>query len=130
MNPEPNNTDDGSGEPMGTAEEAEETSDTGGATTETRFVWCAAPTTEETPTEPGFEWGGAVDDPTAQGDKEGNASTEETADTEASGSRTLDPALVTRARGRGIDEEAVTRLAAFRHNRSSRQRDRDESATE
>lgn len=127
MDHEPHDVDDREGSDGGptSAARTEETADAG-------FVWCTRTTTAETPAEPGFEWGGAVEDPADGGGNDDEPSTGGPASTDTADGLTLDPALVTRARGRGIDDDTVTRLAAFRHNhrRSSRQRRGRESESE
>jgi hypothetical protein len=93
----------------------------------TGFVWCTpAAATEER----GFEWGGAVADdrteskPTASAPRTGETDDDETDEL------TLDRTLVTTARGTGIDDEAVSLLAAFRQHRRRREARRRESGRE
>jgi hypothetical protein len=127
MDPQHRDSDTDDDAPASAAEAAGQAADTG-------FVWCTTttPATEEAAAEPGFEWGVAVDAPEESDDRDedGESDTSGGADgTDTSDRLVLDPALVTTSRGRGIDDEAVTRLAAFRHNsrRSRRERDRERS---
>ena len=94
----------------------------------TGFVWCeAVESGAGSPSDGGFEWGGAVDEPGV--DEQPAERTESTNDdgdgdgddTDGDGDGlSLDPTLVTTARGAGIDDEAVSLLAAFRGHAEKR----------
>ena len=88
----------------------------------TGFVWCEPVGSE--PSESGFEWGGAVDESgeTAGEEPRREADSEDPDGAEGDDGLSLDPTLVTTTRGAGIDDEAVSLLAAFRDHR---RRDRD-----
>jgi hypothetical protein len=100
----------------------------------TGFVWCetdeSASESGASPADGGFEWGGAVTEALETGESQSTEDAEPTEYDSDNDGLSLDPTLVTTARGAGIDDEAVSLLAAFRghaRKRKARLRRRRES---